>query len=71
MRGTTAAITITYETIGTALAQKHQALVVLRDVVKAFDKVWHSGLKYKLIRLGLPSILEKKNSLYFLRQSNG
>lgn len=31
----------------------------LRDVAKAFDKVWHNGLKYKLLRLGLPVILEK------------
>ncbi len=29
------------------------------DVVKAFKKVWHNGLKYKLSRLGLPIILEK------------
>ncbi len=33
--------------------------MVLRDVAKAFDKVWHNGLKYKLLRLGLPPILEK------------
>lgn len=33
--------------------------VVLRDVAKAFDKVWHNGLKYKLLRLKLPTILEK------------
>ncbi len=31
----------------------------MRDVAKAFDKMWHSGLKYKIIRLGLPEILEK------------
>ncbi len=54
------AITTTYETIANALAEKHQAVVVLRDVAKAFDKVWHNDLKYKLLRLGLPSVLEKK-----------
>ncbi len=32
--------------------------MVLREVAKAFDKVWHQGSKYKL-RLGLPDILEK------------
>ncbi len=32
---------------------------MLRDVAKAFDKVWHNGLKYKLLQLGLPGILEK------------
>ncbi len=33
--------------------------MVLRDVAKAFDKVWHNGLKYKIITLGLPDIIEK------------
>ncbi len=48
-----------YEAIANALAQKKQVYIVLRDVAKAFDKVWHNGLKYKLQRLQLPSILEK------------
>ena len=34
-----------------------QLYVVLRDVAKAFHKVWHNGLKYKLINLGLPDII--------------
>ena len=58
-KGTTTAIAITYETIANALAEKNKVLVVLRDVAKAFDKVWHSGLKYKLLHLGLPPLLEK------------
>ncbi len=58
-KGTSTAIATTYETIANALADKYQVTVVLRDVAKAFDKVWHNGLKYKLIRLGLPPILEK------------
>lgn len=33
--------------------------MVLRDVAKAFDKVWHNGLKYKIVRMGLPHILAK------------
>ncbi len=32
---------------------------MLRDVAKAFDKVWINGLKYKLNHLGLPEILLK------------
>ncbi len=28
-------------------------------MAKALDKVWHNGLKYKLLRLGLPDILVK------------
>ena len=31
----------------------------MRDVTKAFDKVWHSGLKYKLMQIHLPDILLK------------
>lgn len=58
-KGTHTAITTAYETIANALAEKKQVYLVLRDVAKAFDKVWHHGLKYKIIRLGLPDILSK------------
>ena len=58
-KGTTTAITTTYETTANALADKKQVYMVLRDVAKAFDKVWHNGLKYEILRLGLPDILEK------------
>ncbi len=58
-KGTHTAITTTYEYIANALADKKQVYMVLRDVAKAFDKVWHNGLKYKILRLGLPDILEK------------
>ncbi len=50
----------TYETIANALADK-QVYVVQRDVTKAFDKIWHDGLKYILLRLRLPTILGKNN----------
>ncbi len=65
-KGTHTAITTTYETIANALADKNQVYMVLRDVAKAFDKVWHNGLKYKVLKLGLPSILEKKILCNFL-----
>ncbi len=58
-RGTTTAIASTYEEIANSLAEKHQVIVVLRDVAKTFDEVWHSGLKFKLLSIGLPDILEK------------
>ncbi len=58
-KGTSTAIATSYEIIANALSDKHQAIVVLRDVAKAFDKVWHNGLKYKLLRLGLPPLIEK------------
>lgn len=42
-----------------ANARKNQCYVVLRDVAKAFDKVWHAGLKYKLSQINLPDTLNK------------
>ena len=58
-RGTQTAITTAYEYASQGLANKKQCYIILRDVAKAFDKVWHAGLKYKILRLGLPDILEK------------
>ena len=58
-RGTNTAIALAYEQIAIALGEKQQCHVVLRDVAKAFDRVWHQGLKYKLTDLGLPIIYEK------------
>ncbi len=40
--------------------------MVLRNVAKAFDKVWHDGLKYKVLRLQFPEILKKKILCKFL-----
>lgn len=37
----------------------NQVSVILRDVKKAFDKVCHLGLKYKILQLDLPSPLER------------
>ena len=64
-KGTHTAIATTYETIANSLADKKQVYVTLRDVAKAFDKVWHSGLKYKLTRMKMPNILEKKHYATF------
>ena len=33
--------------------------MVCRGVSKAFDKVWHLGLKFKILHLQLPDIMEK------------
>ena len=53
-RGTTHAIAIATETLAVHQASKYRCNVVLRDISKAFDKVWHLGLKFKLLHLGLP-----------------
>ena len=58
-RGTDTAITTIYETIAHYTSQKDQCYIILRDVSKAFDKVWHEGLKYKLLHLNLPDTLTR------------
>ncbi|ROT69009.1 putative RNA-directed DNA polymerase from transposon X-element [Penaeus vannamei] len=58
-QGTESAIALAYEEIALGLANKHQINIILRDVSKAFDKVWHDGLKYKIIQLQLPTHLTR------------
>lgn len=57
-RGTTSAIAIPTETLALHEASGYKCNLVLRDVSKAFEKVWHLGLKYKLPHLGLPASME-------------
>ena len=52
-RGTQSAIATLYETISRNLGNKLKVDIVCRDVAKAFDRIWHTGLKYKLTRTGL------------------
>ena len=52
-RGTHTAISAFWETIAGCRARDERTDVVLRDVEKAFDRVWHTGLKYKILQLGL------------------
>lgn len=58
-RGTTHALALASETIAQNKADSRHCHVVLRDITKAFDKVWHLGLKYKILHLDLPVCLEK------------
>lgn len=53
-KGTDTAITTIHETISHHIANKDQCSIVLRDVAKAFDKVWHNGLRFKLAHINLP-----------------
>ena len=52
-RGTHTALASLYENIANKLANKSTTDVVLRDVQKAFDKVWHDGLRYKILQSGI------------------
>ena len=58
-RGTDTALTVIHETIAHHTANKQQCYLILRDVSKAFDKVWQDGLKYKIIQLQLPTPFTK------------
>ena len=37
------------------LGYNHRLVVAFLDVEKAFDNVWHNGLRYKISMLDLPS----------------
>ncbi len=39
-------------------ADTSHSMIVLRAITEAFDKVWHLGLKYKVLHLELPDVLE-------------
>ena len=54
-RGTQRALALIWERCASVYAQRQQCNLVLRDVERAFDRVWHFGLKHKLLRLGMPS----------------
>lgn len=53
-RGTISAIALTYQNIAATQQERHQCNVIFRDVSKAFDKVWHDGLKFKISNLNMP-----------------
>lgn len=57
-RGTHTALAIITETIAIAKAKKENVNLILRDIKKAFDKVWHNGLKYKILKTNLPSYMK-------------
>ncbi len=63
-RGTDTATTIAFETIAHHISQKDQVYVVLRDVSKAFDKVWTEVLQYKISNLHLPDTFTKLVKIY-------
>ena len=52
-RGTQTAIMTIHETIVRHLGLGHRVDIACRDVAKAFDKIWHLGLKFKLTEIGL------------------
>ena len=53
-RGTIHAIAVATEALALHQAEGFRCNLVLRDVSKAFDKIWHQGLRYKILQLELP-----------------
>ena len=53
-----------YETIALNQRDQGQCNLICRDIEKAFDKVWHGGIKFKINNLGLPSILVRTASIF-------
>lgn len=58
-RGTHTALAMITETVAVAKARKDQVNIILRDIKKAFDKVWHIGLKYKILKTNLPKYMKQ------------
>lgn len=58
-RGTQVALGKMYEIIAMSQNQGKSCNVVSRDIQKAFDKVWHGGLKYKMKTANFPELLLK------------
>ena len=42
-----------YHVFSKALVAKKDVRIVFSDVSKAFDRVWHEGLLYKLAKIGI------------------
>ena len=61
-RGTGTAHGVYWETVANNINNKYRTEIVLRDFAKAFDKVWHNGLKYKISHLPIHQCL--KRTLY-------
>ena len=48
-RGTHTALELFHETISNAINRKHAVDIVLRNVKKPFNKVWHTLIKYNIL----------------------
>ena len=68
-RGTQTTLGLLYETIATLKANGGRIDVVLKNISRAFDKVWHDGLRYKLLNADLPDCLTRLLSNYLTNQT--
>ena len=55
--GTDTATALIYELIAAGKSNQQKIITIMRDVSKAFDRVWHSGLIYKMLTSNFPEYL--------------
>ena len=60
---------IIYENIAAAKSRDLKTNIILRDISKAFDKVWHAGLLHKLIVNNFPPSITRILSSYLHNRS--
>ncbi|KAF9746902.1 putative RNA-directed DNA polymerase from transposon X-element, partial [Nosema granulosis] len=66
--GTETATAISYEAIPAGKANCMRINIVLRDISRAFAKVWHKGLIYKMLNNNLPDELIRITNHYLDRR---
>lgn len=66
--GTGTATATTYEAIAAGKANGMKINIVLRDISRAFDKVWHAGLIYKMLKNDLPDALIRVTNSYLKKR---
>lgn len=68
-RSTTHQLKRVKDLISNGLAQKQSTGMIMFDIQKAFDQVWHNGLLYKLHNINLPLYLTKIIASFLLGRS--
>jgi hypothetical protein len=58
-RGTNTALGLFCEILATNTSNNARTNVVLRDISRAFDRVWHDGLRQKMLNYQLPGYLKR------------
>ena len=67
-RGTDTALAFLTEYMALRKGQKCSIDLAMRDIEKAFDKVWVTGLQYKILNLNLPTLTEKITTDYLMER---
>ena len=58
-RGTGRALALLWERASYAVAQCYHSNIQCRDVEKAYDKIWHDGVRFRLLDLHVPQALAR------------